>query len=232
MEATAPLVGITCDLAEAGGALRAQCRPAFAEAIRRAGGVPVLLAPDAAAAHAHALRCDALLLTGGDDPATEPFGVPTHPAARLVHPTRQAYETALLGALERNHPDKPVLGVCLGMQMLALVGGGELDQHLPDTTPTHADHWGDRRHAVRPVARDAAWLEGEVTSHHRQAVRDPGAMRTIAIAHDGVIEAIDDPRRPFVLGVQWHPERSGDGALGLEIFRRFIAAGISSAHAL
>jgi putative glutamine amidotransferase len=226
-----PIVGITCDLAEAGGVLRAQVRPAYADAVRRAGGVPVLLQPDAACAADHARLCDAVVLTGGDDPATEPFGAPTHPAARLVHPARQAYEVALLAALEREHPEKPVLGVCLGMQMLALASAGALDQHLPDTTPTHADHWGDRRHTVRPTTPDAAWLAGEVTSHHRQAVSDPGAMRTVALAHDGVVEAIDDPRRPFVLGVQWHPERSGDGPLGLEIFRRLVA-GVSSAHAL
>lgn len=227
-----PLVGITCDLAETRGVLRAQCRPAYAEAVRRAGGVAVLLSPDESAATAHADRCDAFILTGGDDPATETFGVRTHPAAHLVHPDRQAYEIALLRALERAHPEKPVLGVCLGMQMLALVAGGVLDQHMPDDVPTHADHWDDARHAVRPEGPDAAWLAGEVTSHHRQAVSDPGAMRTIARAHDGVIEAIDDPRRPFVLGVQWHPERSGDGPLGLAIFRRLIGRAVSSAHAL
>lgn len=228
----APLVGITCDLAEGGGTPRVQVRPAYGEAVRRAGGVPVLLAPDEAVVGDHGARCDAFIFTGGDDPATEPFGAPTHPGARLVHPMRQAYETALLRTLECDHPDKPLLAVCLGMQMLALVAGGALNQHLPDDTPTHADHWGDRRHSVRPSVPDAAWLAGEVTSHHRQAVRDPGAMRTIALAHDGVIEAIDDPRRPFVLGVQWHPERSGEGGLGTEIFRRLVGAAISSAHAL
>jgi putative glutamine amidotransferase len=113
------------------------------------------------------------------------------------------------------------------MQMLALVSGGTLDQHLPDHLETAEDHRHNRVHAIRPVGE--TWLSsGPVTSSHRQAVTDPGAFRVVALSHDGVIEAIERPLpRPdagFCLGVQWHPERTEDARLGDGVFARLVAA--------
>lgn len=213
----------------------ARVRRAYADAVRRAGGTPILIAP-ADADPTELVRdqldlADALVLTGGDDPATEAYGEPTHPSAKLVHPLRQAYDEALL-AEARERPDLPVLGVCLGMQMMALCAGGSLIQHMPDEVPTHAEHIDDRPHAVlaqseRSALWDGAHKPGEslgiVTSWHRQAVRSPGRLRTVGVAKDGVIEAIDDPSRPFWLGVQWHPERTEDELLGIGVFSRLLA---------
>lgn len=213
-------------------------RRSVVDAVVRAGGTPVLLPPIASQARAHEAMCDAFVFTGGDDPRTEQFGVPTHPRATVMDQDRQAHETALLGLLRDEAPEKPVLGICLGMQLMALVAGGELNQCLEDDTETHGDHApardgstltrplpsvastlspgervrsGDCVHAI--VAEHALLASGEVNSWHRQAVRAPGRMRVIARAHDGVIEAIDDPARAFYLGVQWHPERFGDAGL-------------------
>lgn len=214
------VIGITCDLADG----RARVRTAYAEAVRRAGASPILLQPDPAALGAHLDICDAFVFTGGDDPATEPFGAPTHPEARLVDPVRQEYETLLLRTLAADQPDRPVLGVCLGMQMMALVAGGELNQHMPDDVPTHTDHWNDAPHAMSPLAGTDLIRPGVVKSHHRQAVRTPGGMRAIGHAPDGVIEAIDQPGRAFYLGVQWHPERTEDAALGQRLFNALVGA--------
>jgi putative glutamine amidotransferase len=105
---------------------------------------------------------------------------------------------------------------------MALHAGGVLDQHLPDTLATAADHWERTEHAV-----DGLLGTGQVHSHHRQAITDPGRMRIVARAHDGVIEAVDLPpeeTRSLYLGVQWHPERTADEHLGRDIIWRLVDA--------
>ncbi|MEC9373004.1 MAG: gamma-glutamyl-gamma-aminobutyrate hydrolase family protein [Planctomycetota bacterium] len=214
-----PLVGVACDVADN----RAALRLAYLEALRRAGADAIILPPIPEQAERHARLCDAFVLTGGDDPIMESFGAPTHPNATRVDPRRQAHDVALLAALDRI-PAAPVLGVCLGMQYMAICAGGALNQHMPDDTPTHADHYDNRPHPVAPTTASNFNLEGVVTSHHRQAVSNPGRLRIIARAHDGVIEAVDDPARPFYLGVQWHPERTETRALGQALFDALVRA--------
>jgi len=215
-----PLVGVTCDTING----RFVCPATYTDAITRAGGVPLLLPNIPQLAPAYADACGAFVFTGGEDPDTAPFGEPTHGAATVVEPDRQAFEVALLQELADRHRDKPVLGVCLGMQWMALLAGGSLDQHLPDNLPTHADHADDRAHSIEPASPDS-WLgAGSVTSKHHQAVRDPGALRLVALAHDGVIEAIDDPARRFYRGVQWHPERTNSDPLGGDLYRALVVA--------
>lgn len=196
---------------------------AYCAAVARAGGTPILLPPIAALTSAHAFACSAFVFTGGDDPRTEPFGVPTHPRATPLHPDRQEYETAMLRRLAADHPGKPVLGVCLGMQMMALVAGGRLDQYMPDNRPDAARHWA-ATHPVAPAPGYADLAAGTVHSRHRQAVADTGSLAAVAHADDGVIEAISDPARRFYLGVQWHPERTNSAALGAALFERLVAA--------
>lgn len=228
-----PVVGITSDLGEAPGLNggpprpRAVCAMTYIRAVAEAGGVPMVLPPIPELAHQYVRRCDAFVFTGGDDPRTEPFGHPTHPKATPVAPQRQAFEIALLDELRRR-PAAPVLGVCLGMQMMALHAGGTLNQYMPDDTPTVELHRHDAVHPITIVPADAkahgVLVAGQVTSHHRQAVRDAGSLRVVAVAPDGVIEAIDDPARAFYLGVQWHPERTAFEPLGNRLFRCLVEA--------
>ncbi len=223
---TPPRVGITCDLIPHNNLERAAAPTPYVHAVARTGAVPLLLPPVPALARELLDACDALVLTGGDDPRTEPFGVPTHPKAVPLHPDRQAFELALLETLAAERPQMPVLGVCLGMQLMALAAGGALDQHMPDTIPTSApDHW-ERPHAIRPEpgVEPNPITPGEVNSKHRQRVEHPGSLRVLARAHDTVIEAIDDPGRPFYLGVQWHPERTPFAPLGDELFTMLTRA--------
>lgn len=204
---------------------RTRVRREYAECVWAAGGLPVLVGPpksDAdAVARAHLARVDGLILTGGDDPATEAYGEATHGSAVVEPADRQRFDEALLRAAAEK--DLPTLGVCLGMQMMALLAGGSLDQHLPEVVATHADHGQNRTHEVRPTRHEVLPV-GWVKSYHHQAVRDAGRMRVVARAHDGVIEAIDDPGRRFWLGVQWHPERTEFEGLGIELFRRLVRA--------
>lgn len=208
-----PLIGITADLEGP------QCtlRLAYAEHVWAAGGLPVVLPPVPGAASEALARLDGLVLTGGDDPDMTAFGEAVHAEAKLMRPERQAAEMALLDALDGQR-DFPVLGICLGMQLMGLHAGAQLEQHLPDVLATAADHRDDRLHWV-----DGDLGKGQVCSRHHQALATSGRLDVVARARDGVIEAVRDGSRPFYLGVQWHPERTEDSELGPGVFRRLVA---------
>lgn len=212
---TRPLIGITADLA----AGKFVVDQAYTQMVVRAGGTPILLPCLSECVDAYLDACQGIILTGGDDPIMSRWGVAMHSNAKPVEPERQAFELALLDGLETRQRDKPVLGICLGMQLLGLHAGGKLDQYLPDTLPTAALHWDKRSHEV-----SGELGRGLVHSRHRQALTDAGRLRVIAAAPDGVIEAVQDDHRPFYMGVQWHPERTADQTLGLGVFRRLVDA--------
>ncbi|MCP3902980.1 MAG: phosphoglycerate kinase [Planctomycetes bacterium] len=214
MASSRPRIGITPDVEND----RFQLGRAYARAVARAGGVPLILATTPDAVDVYVDLCDGFILSGGDDPDMGQWGIPMHPEAKPIDPDRQAFEWALLEALAER-PERGVLGVCLGMQLMALHAGGVLDQHLPDTLASAADHWGHRAHTV---SGDLG--AGEVRSHHRQAITAPGRLRVVANAHDGVIEGVRDDDRPYYLGVQWHPERTESAGLGFELIRRLVEA--------
>jgi putative glutamine amidotransferase len=236
---TRPLIGISIDNVlnniDSG---RYESNVNYSLAVAKAGGLPVLLPQEMELVHLYVECLDGLLLTGGDDAHTEHFGDPAHPLSRCIEPGRQKFELALLETLMA-FPQRPVLGVCLGMQIMALHAGGRLNQHLPDTLANAVEiHQNDRPHPVIVTTTDSAILGGwdreagqqpdlscqSVVSSHHQAVMDAGRLRVIAHSIDGVIEAIDDPIRPFYVGVQWHPERGGNGFLNLDLIKRFVDA--------
>ena len=208
----APLIGISADAADD----QFRLRRSYADSIHAAGGVPVILPCIPSLAAAYLDRCDGIILSGGDDPIMTNWGVAMHPKATPLDPLRQEFELALLHALDQK-TQTPALGICLGMQLMGLHAGGTLDQHLPDTLATADMHWDKRSHAV-----EGEFGNGQVHSHHRQALTDPGALRVIARAPDGVIEAVSSDDRRFYVGVQWHPERTLDTRLGSDLFRRFV----------
>lgn len=209
-----PRIGITADVE---GPVYRLSR-SYPELLARAGAAPLVLPCRVECVNDYIQSCDGFLLSGGDDPDMRPWGLPLHPKAKLIDPERQAFELKLLEALAAQ-PARPVLGVCLGMQLMALHAGGKLDQYLPDTLPTAADHWGRTMHAVAGELG-----RGIVHSHHRQAIVDPGALRIVARAPDGVIEAVQAGDRPYYLGVQWHPERTEEPSLGFDLIRRLVEA--------
>ncbi|MEV4661475.1 gamma-glutamyl-gamma-aminobutyrate hydrolase family protein [Micromonospora echinofusca] len=213
-----PLIGITAYVEPVGwGVWRdvpAVLLPeAYVRAVTAAGGRALVLPPDDR--DADVLRMlDGLLLAGGAD--VDPARYGQLPAPRTEsRPGRDAGELALLTAALDT--DLPVLGVCRGMQLLAVAAGGSLHQHLPDVVghdlhrPAPGVYGG---HGVRfaPGSLAATVLAGvvRVNSYHHQAVADPGRLTATGWSDDGVVEAIEDPHRPFLLGVQWHPENEPD----------------------
>lgn len=221
---TKPLIAITSDLMIRKNHETAYLTMTYANAVHNAGAIPVILPPVSNNPDTIATlltRFDAFILSGGDDPKTEPYGVPSHSAITPVLAARQSFETQLINQLN-NHPDIPVLGICLGMQMLALTTGGSLNQHLPDTHDSHADHWKNN-HPI--ISKNESILpSGTSFSAHRQAVADPGTYQVLATAPDGVIEAIYDPDAKFRLAIQWHPERTPFAPLGQNLFNRLVEA--------
>ena len=236
-----PLIAVTCDVEGDGASLSPKVWPSFGNYLRAvlaAGGDPVPIGAwralrngglDRAAIQRDYKAFDGFVFTGGGDPEMSAFGVATHDAAKpkLIHPMRQAYEMALLRELLAQRQEQPVLGVCLGCQLMALATGGTLDQHLPDSigdaARAHGIEGKDETHDITPIV-GVSLASGAVTGQHHQAIDDAGDFRVIARSADGVVEAIDLADHPNWLGVQWHPERTANIELGQALFDRFVAA--------
>lgn len=210
---------------------RLTLRTRYADAVLRAGGVPVAIPPVGGPRDLRALleRVDGLVLCGGDDFHTEPLGLgPTHPAANPVPPEKQTFDLELVrAAVELG---VPTLGICYGMQALGLAEGAELLQHLPEDRPGAREHAGTVRHPVRVRAgtKLAGALEVEqldVVSQHHQALTRVQAPWTVSATDDeGLVEAIERADHPFCVAVQWHPELASEGAADARLFRALVAA--------
>jgi putative glutamine amidotransferase len=191
----------------------------YVDAVRRAGGLALMVAPEPElAADPDDLldRIDGLIISGGVDVDPSTYGADPHPETKGCTPERDLFELALIRrAVEL---DMPVLGVCRGMQVLNVAYGGTLHQHLPETFGHHehrrvAGSFDEADHVVRLVPDSlAATAAGELLhttkSHHHQGVDviGEGLLVTGRSAIDELSEAIELPDRRFVLGVQWHPE--------------------------
>lgn len=220
----APLIGLTTYREEAAWGVwqqRADVLPTqYAAAVEATGGVPVLLPPvgQPGAADAVVARLDGLVISGGADVEPERYGEEPHPRTAAWRADRDAWETALLDAADA--AGLPVLGVCRGMQVMAVRAGGVLDQHVPDLVG-HEQHspGGDEFGAVAvtttPGTRLAALVGDQlsVNCHHHQSVRTHPGFDAVARAADGTLEAMEAPGQRFCVGVQWHPETAADVGL-------------------
>ena len=230
-----PLIGVVLDLEEKGDysiypyyVLR---RDYFA-AITAGGGVPVGVTLSMENIEDYVENLDGLPLPGGD------YDIPPHLYGDdSIHETvvmklgRIDFDIALTKRfLER---DIPILGICLGEQLLAVMHGGALIQHIENEVPQALDHYIEDR--LRP-AHEIEIKEGSllhrilgetamnVNSHHHQAVKEESSQFVVsARSGDGVIEAIEIPDKKFCLGVQWHPEHLTHPK-EIEIFKAFVDA--------
>jgi putative glutamine amidotransferase len=207
---------------------------AYVDAVRMAGGVPVLLAPGSAPPATLLEDLDALVLAGGGDLDPDVWGGERHPAVYGVVRARDAFELELARTvLER--AELPLLAICRGMQVLNVALGGDLEVHVPDVRGETVRHRLPPReptfHPVRiepggTLERIYGRLEFPVCSWHHQEVRKLGhGLHPCAWAEDGVIEALVLPDRPWVVAVQWHPEMQvRDDPLQRRLFEALVEA--------
>ena len=218
-----PLIGITTYVTQARFGvweLESALVPSmYVEAIERSGGRPLLVPPsgDGVDETLHALS--GLLFSGGSDVDPTLYGQEAHAETMGVVHGRDRAEVALLkGALER---DMPLLAVCRGSQLLNVVRGGDLVQHLPDvvggemhnrTPGVFSDH--QVRAELGSKLAGVVGADTPVKSHHHQGFGRVGeGLRVVAWADDGSAEALEDSSKRFAVGVLWHPEASEDDKL-------------------
>jgi putative glutamine amidotransferase len=210
----------------------------YVKAVHAVGGRAVLITPDDPDIDV-VESLDGLVLSGGGDVDPSRWGAQPHPETR---PDRGRDASEFLLVRAALDADLPILGVCRGMQVLAVAGGGSLHQHLPEvvghdrhrgaegTDPLAAGAAAYGRHEVvtrsGSLARTLLGASLTVNSFHHQAVDDPGAFAVTGwCPEDRVPEVLEDPSRGFVIGVQWHPERTSD----LRLFGGLVQAAIDRA---
>jgi putative glutamine amidotransferase len=208
----APLIGITTYGRNDEG--RFTLPAEYVEAVRRAGGVPFLIPPGEERVDRVLEVLDGLILAGGGDIAPDAYGGAAHETIYNVNPDRDRLELALARRVLAS--GQPALGICRGLQVLNVALGGTLIEHLPDAVGEAVLHRAPPREPIphpvriRSGSRLAGILGGtehQAVSSHHQAVRvlAPG-LEAVAHAPDGVIEAVELPRHPWLIAVQWHPE--------------------------
>ncbi|MFF3513812.1 gamma-glutamyl-gamma-aminobutyrate hydrolase family protein [Streptomyces sp. NPDC002573] len=180
--------------------------------VQRAGGLAAMLPPDDPAhAAATVARLDGVVIAGGPDVDPSRYGAERSPRTGRPAPERDAWELALIEAALS--AGTPLLGICRGMQLLNVVLGGTLVQHIDGHDAAEVGVFG--QHTVKPVPgtryAEVAPEPVSVPTYHHQAVDRLGAgLLASAHAEDGTVEAVERPGDGWVLGVQWHPEMGED----------------------
>ncbi|HJZ36654.1 MAG TPA: gamma-glutamyl-gamma-aminobutyrate hydrolase family protein [Solirubrobacterales bacterium] len=208
----------------------------YLKAIEEAGGLPVVMPPMGEDAIEPLLdRLDGICLSGGPDLDPALYEAKPHPELGPIEPELDRFELAI--AARADAREMPILAICRGTQALNIVRGGALHQHLPDISTeighrqTIASTEASHAVEVEPDSQLAEAIGGtevdldDVNSFHHQAIDRLGdGLRISARAPDGTVEAIEDPSRRFLIGVQWHAETLVHREAEAELFRRFVDA--------
>ena len=232
-----PLIGVTTSEVRRGdlATLRRHGEPpqhemalglTYMRAIELAGGVPVVLPPLQNGFDTLLDRLDGICLSGGPDLDPAAYGARAHEQLGPTEPALDRFELELARAADA--AGLPLLGVCRGAQALNVARGGTLRQHVEGHRQTELASRPVHPVRIAPRSRMAGVLgarAAEVNSFHHQAADVLGdGLVPVAWAPDGTVEAIEDPRHPFLLGVQWHAETLIDDAGQLRLFCALVDA--------
>ncbi len=227
----APVIGITF-----GENIENDPSNKYIKAVKEFGGIPRTLYPGISEFELDDI--DGLLLTGGGDIHPDNFDAEWHPTLKYVKPDRDALEIPL--CQEGIAADLPIFGICRGIQVMSIAMGGSLYQDIPSEFPQETSCQSqvndvDSRHTIEIVAgsrlnRITGKHTDEVNSAHHQAVKDKGeGFEVTARTEEGIIEAMENTSKRFVLGVQYHPERMLETADFQEHRRKLFEAFIEAA---
>ncbi|MFN2611737.1 MAG: gamma-glutamyl-gamma-aminobutyrate hydrolase family protein [Solirubrobacterales bacterium] len=213
----------------------------YLRAIESAGGIPVVMPP----LHSDAIeplldRLNGICLSGGPDLDPESYHGPRHPNLGPTEPELDRFELEIAAAADQR--GKPILAICRGAQAINVARGGSLLQHIPEAQEKAVNRVAHRQKepgdvVTHEIEIEASSLLGQViggeqaavNSFHHQAAEQLGAgLVPVAWAPDGILEGLEDPERPFLVGVQWHAECLVDRPEQLALFRAFVEASAAS----
>ena len=196
--------------------------PDFISGLTSLGAIPLVLPStldDEILADALSL-CDGIIFTGGPDVRPSLFGEDIIPSCGAINDERDAFELKLYKMVI--NADKSILGICRGVQVMNIAAGANIYQDIYSQSGTKIVHHtldGARAfHSVKLTDKRVCDKIGfsapefTVNSYHHQSVKDiADGYEVAAVSEDGLVEAIYMPDKPFVVGVQWHPEKRFDG---------------------
>ncbi len=226
-----PFIGITTYERNAKG--KVELPAVYADAVRLAGGIPVLIQPGDPRLGELFARLDGLIISGGDDVDPVRYGGQNHPKVFNINQERDEFEIALTHRIVETQ--FPTLCICRGAQVLNVALGGTLIEHIPDEpydTLNHQSVSGTPIHyhpvTISPESRLAGIIDAtdlHLETWHHQSIRAVAPPLTaVAFAPDGIVEGVEMPDHRWLFGVQWHPERAAaTDPAQLRLFQSLVA---------
>lgn len=222
-----PIIAITAKTEELRGRPQTTIPDAYAKAVEEAGGIPLIIPILGKRENIASIAriAQGFIFSGGDDIHPRYYGEKPLLNLELSPDERTDFEIALFK--EVTGLQKPILGICLGTQLINVALGGSLYQDIPAQVHTAINHRSTHNVTISEGTLLHRILAGtiQVMSAHHQSIKILGkGLTASAFSSDGVIEAIEMTDYPFLVGVQWHPEREPDNAQTRRLFKAFVEA--------